>query len=200
MAKRTEITLEEFGNVFKYMVNNNKRLVDSGETPIALGIEGDAGCGKTSKIESLAAELGMTMVKLNLAELEEIGDLVGFPLKEFKVKELHEDGTSEEKWVPQDLLQIYFNQPCGTYEILGESRMGYATPAWLPREFNPNGTVLLLDDYTRANQLFMQATMELICRGSYVSWDLPKYTNIILSSNPDNGEFSVTGLDMAQRT
>ncbi|MDD7753392.1 MAG: hypothetical protein PUJ51_02640 [Clostridiales bacterium] len=45
--------------------------------------------------------------------------------------------------------------------------MSYATPSWLPREENPNGTIIILDDYTRANSLFMQATMELICTGKY---------------------------------
>ena len=43
--------------------------------------------------------------------------------------------------------------------------MSYAAPAWLPREDNPNGTIILLDDYTIANGLFMQATMELINTG-----------------------------------
>jgi hypothetical protein len=78
--------------------------------------------------------------------------------------------------------------------------MGYATPAWLPREENPNGCILALDDYTRASQLFMQATMELINEGKYISWSLPKNTTICLTTNPDDGEFSVQSLDSAQKT
>lgn len=35
---------------------------------------------------------------------------------------------------------------------------------------------------------------------SYISWKLPKYTSVILSSNPDDGQFSVTSLDNAQKT
>ena len=35
---------------------------------------------------------------------------------------------------------------------------------------------------------------------SYISWRLPKYTSIVLSSNPDDGQFSVTSLDNAQKT
>ena len=31
-----------------------------------------------------------------------------------------------------------------------------------------------------ANQLFMQATMELVNKGEYVSWKLPKNTQIVL--------------------
>lgn len=51
-----------------------------------------------------------------------------------------------------------------------------------------------------ANPLFMQATMELINTGSYISWTLPKNTNIVLTSNPDDGSYSVSSLDSAQKT
>ena len=78
--------------------------------------------------------------------------------------------------------------------------MSYATPSWLPREENPNGTIIILDDYTRANSLFMQATMELICTGKYSTWKLPENTTIVLSSNPDSGEHSVSSLDPAQKS
>ena len=61
--------------------------------------------------------------------------------------------------------------------------MSYATPSWLPREENPNGTIIILDDYTRANSLFMQATMELICTGKYSTWSLPSNTTIVLEKN-----------------
>lgn len=105
---------------------------------------------KTTVIKEFAEERGMTFVKLNLGELEEVGDLTGFPVKEFKINELDENGNvTATKWVAHDLLSTYFTKPCETYEITDESRMGYATPAWLPREENPNGVILLLDDYTR---------------------------------------------------
>lgn len=46
----------------------------------------------------------------------------------------------------------------------------------------------------------MQATMELINTGRYISWSLPENTTICLSSNPDNGSYSVTSLDSAQKS
>ena len=49
-----------------------------------------------------------------------------------------------------------------------------------------------------ANSLFQQAIMELICTGKYISWKLPKYTNILLTSNFDNGSYQVSSLDAAQ--
>ena len=51
-----------------------------------------------------------------------------------------------------------------------------------------------------ANALFMQATMELINTASYISWKLPKNTTIVLTTNPDDSEYSVSQLDNAQKT
>jgi hypothetical protein len=194
------ITLEEFSHIFKYLIENNKRLTADKKYPITVGIEGEAGTGKTSIIEQLAEEMGMTFVKINLSELEEVSDLTGFPIKEYLMSIKDEDGNFKEKWIPAEMLSVYTQLPCGDYEFLDQSRMSYATPAWLPREANPNGTILLIDDYTRANSLFMQATMELINTGRYISWSLPENTNIVLSSNPDNGSYSVTSLDSAQKS
>lgn len=119
--------------------------------------------------------------------------LVGFPIKEYKV--LNKDGQAE--WISADILH---DLNCTDLSITNETRMSYATPAWLPREDNPNGIMLCLDDYSRASQLLIQALLELINTGSYISWKLPKYTNIVLTSNPDNGNYSVTTLDNAVKS
>ena len=47
---------------------------------------------------------------------------------------------------------------------------------------------------------FIQATMELIDRGEYISWSLPPNCTIILTSNPDNGDYNVNSMDNAQKT
>jgi hypothetical protein len=46
----------------------------------------------------------------------------------------------------------------------------------------------------------MQATMEILDRQEYVSWKLPKNWHVILTTNPDNGDYNVTSLDIAQKT
>ena len=166
------ITLDEFKDIFKYLINNNKRLVEEGKYPIAIGIEGAAGLGKSTVLKDLAEEMGMTYAQINLSELEETSDLCGFPIKEYQI-----NCDGDIKWVPADLLP---SCNCSEYEFTGQTRMAYATPSWLPREGNPNGTILCLDDYTRANSLFMQATMQLIQTGKYVTWDLPNNTTIVL--------------------
>lgn len=42
--------------------------------------------------------------------------------------------------------------------------------------------------------------MDLILEQKYVSWSLPKKTTIVLSNNPDDGNYNVNSLDEAQRT
>ncbi|TXI86477.1 MAG: hypothetical protein E6Q36_09300 [Chryseobacterium sp.] len=47
---------------------------------------------------------------------------------------------------------------------------------------------------------FIQAVMELVDRQEYISWKMPKDWHIILTANPDNGEYLVNTIDTAQRT
>ena len=196
MDNLNEMTIGEFTGVFNYLLDNNKRLQEEGQTPIAIGIEGQAGIGKTSVVEQMAGERGMTFCKINLSQLEEVGDLTGFPQKEILLTWKGKDGGMKTKWWPESLLSKVPQNVVVTNTV----RMGYAPPAWLPKEENPNGCILLIDDYTRANPLFLQATMELINTASYISWSLPSNTTIVLTSNPDDGSYSVTALDSAQKT
>lgn len=196
MANLNEMTISEFTGVFNYLLDNNKQLHEKGLTPIAIGIEGEAGIGKTSLIQQIAKQRGMTLCKLNLSQLEEVGDLCGFPIKEVLLTWKTSQGESRSRWWPESRLS---RVPEGV-SITSQTRMSYAPPAWLPTEDNPNGCILILDDYTRGNQLFMQATMELINEGKYISWSLPKNTTICLTTNPDDGNFSVQSLDNAQKT
>lgn len=141
------ITLSQFKDILTYLIKNNRKLVDEGKNPLAVNIIGSAGVGKTTVIEDFCREQGMTYAKVSLSQMCEVSELSGFPIKEYEVVE--EDGTH--KWVPADVLQKYFQMPCGTYELTGESRMAYATPTWLPREENPKGTIVVLDDFSRKN-------------------------------------------------
>lgn len=167
---QNEINLQEFKRILNYLIDNNRKLVDEGKYPITVGCEGLPGCGKTSIIEQIAKERGMTYVKVSLSQVEEIGDISGFPIKEYKVNELDENGNIIcTKWVPQDTMSTYFQKPCETYEITTESRMAYAPPAWLPREENPNGILVTLDDWNRTNSVIMNCVMEIICTGKYMT-------------------------------
>jgi hypothetical protein len=46
MANLNELTIGEFTGVLNYLLDNNKQLEEKGLTPIAIGIEGEAGIGR----------------------------------------------------------------------------------------------------------------------------------------------------------
>lgn len=100
--------------------------------------------------------------------------LVGIPSKQYCMY----SPTGEEKWVTEKTINQFISMGytlCPTCE----PRMSYAVPEWVPQDPEEK-VLLLLDDYSRSNQLFMQATMELVNKGEYISWKLPKNTQIVL--------------------
>lgn len=185
-------------------INTNNKLQEKGHRLIAYNLVGEAGIGKTSVVEQLAAKRGMGFTKLNLAQLDEIGDLVGMPIKELEVQAyrvVEENGEKKlvaagRAWATESMLK---NLNPKLYKPTGNSRTSYAKPAWVP-EYNENGNILLLDDFTRCTPVFTQAIMELLRDQKYVSWKLPKKTTILLTSNPDNGNYNVSSMDEAQNT
>jgi hypothetical protein len=187
---QVQLNVEELKDFIKHMVNNNQHIQSEGKVPVATNIEGDAGLGKTSAIMQLGKEMNMQVVKLNLSQLEELGDLVGFPVKEFQI----ENAEGKTKWINE--AQIAAAQKAG-FKIV-DKRMSHAAPEWI--QGKGEGGFLVLDDYTRADHRFMQATMEILDRQEYVSWKLPKNWHVILTTNPDNGDYNVTSLDVAQKT
>ena len=189
--KQVNLTTEELGDFITHMITNNRFLQSQGKKPVAIGVEGEAGIGKTSKILQMADTLGLKCVKLSLSQIEEIGDLVGYPHKEFEV--CKDDGIC--KWIPESMLQTYVEYK---YKPTGNKRMTHAAPEWV-NGLNEGG-ILILDDYTRADSRFMQAAMEIIDRQEYISWRLPKDWHVILTTNPDSGDYHVSSLDPAQKT
>ena len=185
-----QLNVDELKGFIRHMVKNNQHIQSEGKVPVAINIEGDAGLGKTSAILQLGKELGMDVVKLNLSQIEELGDLVGFPIKEFLVK--NQEG--KQRWITE--TQVPAAMKAG-YTV-ADKRMSHAAPEWI--QGKGEGGFLILDDYTRADQRFMQACMEVLDRQEYISWKLPKNWHVILTTNPDNGDYNVTTLDVAQKT
>jgi hypothetical protein len=187
---QVQLNVDELKSFIKHMVKNNQHIQSEGKVPVAINIEGDAGLGKTSAIMQLGKELGMQVVKLNLSQLEELGDLVGFPVKEFEIQ----NAEGKTTWINESQISAATSKG---YKVIGK-RMSHAAPEWI--QGKGEGGFLILDDYTRADHRFMQATMEILDRQEYVSWKLPKNWHVILTTNPDNGDYNVTSLDVAQKT
>ena len=190
MSKITQLNVDELKGFLKHMVTNNQYIQKEGKVPVAINIEGDAGLGKTSAIVQLGKEMDMDVVKINLSQIEELGDLVGFPVKEFKIQ--NKEGKST--WIMETQIDAAMKKG---YKVV-EKRMAHAAPEWI--QGRTEGGFLVLDDYTRADHRFMQATMEILDRQEYISWSLLKNWHVILTTNPDNGEYQVTSLDDAQKT
>lgn len=207
MAKSNQ-NINELKTFLDHIINNNRYLQSKGKTPKAVEVIGESGIGKTSAIIQVAEEHKLNFVKLNLSQIEELGDLIGYPKEEYQVFKTvtKEDkaqlnytktqvGSKVAKWVDKVALPKY--EKAG-YIVSGQTRMGYSAPEWIANK--KDGGILLLDDWNRADIRFIQAIMEIIDRQEYISWKLPKDWHIILTANPDNGEYMVNSIDNAQRT
>ena len=193
MSKKTNLVAlnaKELKEFLNHIIENNRFLQEQNKMPVSIEVIGESGIGKTSAIIQLAKELDFNFVKLNLSQIEEIGDLVGFPIRQFEL----EKGT-EKTWVDENILEEKFKEG---YFSTGLNRMGYCPPEWISGK--EKGGILLLDDWNRADMRFIQAVMELIDRQQYISWSLPKDWHIILTTNPDNGDYLVSSIDNAQKT
>jgi len=219
---QVNLNIDEAKDFINHIIQNNRFLQEGGKNPVAIEVVGESGIGKTSTIIDIAKENNLNFVKLNLAQIEELGDLVGFPVRQFqmykettvkKVDDLNYtaaqraaassdiaamSGTVTKKvgqWVDELAVDSYLKNG---YKMTGKNRMSYAAPEWIADV--KEGGILLLDDWNRADIRFIQACMELIDRQTYISWSLPKDWHIILTANPDNGDYMVNSVDSAQKT
>ena len=71
-------------------------------------------------------------------------------------------------------------------------------PEWVPDEDGPG--ILLIDDVNRADDRILRGIMQLLQNYELVSWKLPAQWQIILTANPDGGDYSVTPMDDAMLT
>ena len=221
---QVNLNVTELKGFVNHIITNNRYLQEAGKNSVSVEVVGESGIGKTSTIVELAQDNNLKFVKLNLAQIEELGDLVGFPVRQFQmykekkvaVKQQYNlsmvtatqraAGTSLAnlnqtvtkkvgQWVDELAVQEYLKNG---YKMTGKNRMSYCAPEWIADA--KAGGILLLDDWNRADTRFIQAVMELIDRQSYISWTLPKDWHIILTANPDNGDYMVNSVDSAQKT
>ena len=279
MSTQVNLNIEEAKDFLRHVIKNNNHLQETGKVPTAVNIEGPAGIGKTSMVGQLGEELDCEVIRLNLAMIEELGDLIGFPVRQFQlctdgtkatgtkeiqvpktisktiqvtetvnetvtenrpvnkqvmgadgqlvirtvmtsvqvqkpveklVNKVIEETIMETKivpidggdtgaeclWIDENATEEYVKRG---YRFTGEKRMSYCPPEWIAGVEDRKG-ILILDDYSRADQRFIQACMTLIETQKYISWELPKGWTILLTTNPDNGEYLVTPMDVAQKT
>jgi len=220
---QVNLNIEELKGFVNHIVSNNRFLQKDRKNPVSIEVVGESGIGKTSSIIEMAKELDLDFVKLNLAQIEELGDLVGFPVRQFQMYKEKQVTVSNDnlemvtatqraagaslanlsstvtkkvgQWVDELAVQEYLKNG---FKMTGKNRMSYCAPEWISNK--KKGGILLLDDWNRADVRFIQAVMELVDRQTYISWSLPEDWHIILTSNPDNGDYMVNSVDAAQKT
>jgi len=181
MLKATDLS-----NIIQHIVDNNRFLEKQAKKKNTILIEGPAGIGKTSIVEQVAEANGLAFAKINLAQVDDAGEISGFPIREFEVR----DGT----WINEKHLESLLEKP----DLTGRTKTTYCRPHWVPDD--ATGGILLLDDYTRAPQHIMQACMELVDKQENLGWKLPSDWHIFITTNPADGDYFVTELDTAQQT
>ena len=170
------------------------------EVRVTLNCMSCPGVGKTSIVKSLATTPidwngkhydGFKVIDIPLAQIEEMGDVLGYPVEEIKM--IDKDGNN--KWIKavDCLIKDFLDKG---YTTDGEQRTIYAPPSWVPKEECPG--VLLFDDGNRASQRIMKGLMQLVQDYRTISWSIPKGWTIVFTGNPDNRFNQVTSMDTAQ--
>ena len=184
--------------VKEWLMENIMDNIDR-DVRITLNIMSCPGVGKTSIVKDLAHTPiewrgkkydGFQVVDIPLAQIEELGDVLGYPVEEIKFTK---DGKT--KWIKavDSLIKTYIEDGWHTDN---EQRTIYAPPSWVPREERPG--VLLFDDGNRASQRIIKGLMQLVQDYRTISWDIPNGWTIVFTGNPDNRFNQVTSMDTAQ--
>ena len=79
-----------------------------------------------------------------------------------------------------------------------DNKTVFVAPEWVPREEGPG--ILLIDDVNRADDRILRGIMQLLQNYELISWKLPPNWHVILTANPDGGDYSVTPMDDAMIT
>ena len=215
MAKQTteklKIESSQVVDLLDFIYNNNKKIQALGYKPKALNIKGVHGIGKSTVVIDYCEENNIQHVLVDFSSLEETGDVIGLPKEEYymcidnpvkkevtlpngktvMVNELNEQCV----WVVKSAIQTYQSKG---YHLTGETRMSYSIPKWLQEIDRSKGGILILDDFNRAPQAFMQMVMGIFLDQRTQAWKLPLGWTVVATSNPGDSNYNSEEMDPAQ--
>ena len=161
----------EVSEVLTYIFERNDELNEQDERGTPVCIWGTHGLGKTALVHDFAKSRGWQFAYIAPAQFEEMGDLHGMPVEFDPTPEAPNSG---------DEYTIYY------------------PPDWVPKEEGPG--ILLLDDLNRADDRILRGCMQLLQNFELKSWSLPPKWQIVATTNPEGGDYSVTPMDDAMIT
>ncbi|OVE80496.1 hypothetical protein BVY01_00155 [bacterium I07] len=170
-STHARITPSQLPLLLEDLYEENNKLEAIGARKIVPNIQGQPGIGKTQIVQDFASlkNLGLVMVTPDM--LAEVGDLNGLP----------------------DIERIQN----------GETITTLRPPDWvfaiLRKSEDKKGCILLLDDHNRVDPQVVNAEMSVFQNHKIAGVELPKGVFIILTSNPEGGQFMVTEMDPAQQ-
>ena len=149
--KQTVYKPTETYNLLKQLIESNDKIIANKGLPVSISVVGVHGIGKTTVIRELANDMGRDFFKLNLSQITEPSELVGFYTKEYQlIKGL------ETVWCTENMRPEYSKSGYLRTEL---TRTKPCPPDWVVN-LKENG-ILCLDDFSRGNQLLMQSVMEI---------------------------------------
>ena len=172
-----DLNSKEISSFLEYAMKQNDVLASKGKRGTPICIWGKHGIGKTEMVIQFAKENNWPYVYCAPAQFEEMGDLHGIP-------------------------EIF--DPTPDSPNSGDEYTVYRPPAWLRDAIdnidkNKPG-ILILDDFNRAGKRILQGCMQLLQMYALYSWSLPPKWQIVLTANPEGGEYTVTEMDDAMIT
>lgn len=126
-------------------IEANKMLEKKGLLKNAINLEGLPGIAKTSSVIQFCNDNGIGFEKVNMGTIDDLGEITGFPLKEFQLEK-----AGDLIWANDKSFDLYVKSG---YHPTGETRTGYAEPKWVSNLKRYETSILLLDDSFRASTL-----------------------------------------------
>jgi len=174
----------------------NIELSKLGLVPSTLEIGGNHGIGKSdiakNAVKKAFGDEGV-FIYFSAAQLEDASDWVGLPSNDVI---LERDG--DRITIPVHIAEPFIKLDYKYVDCLTSIKAA----DWTKR-VKPNKTVILIDDYTRANPIIMQALMAFLLDQKLGDWICPPGVTIILTTNPptgsNNSKYQVSNLDDAQK-
>ncbi len=177
---------------------------------------GLAGMSKTAMIEEFRnipvtyndkQYAGFEVISIPMAQIEEMGDVLGCPEdfvemeREINVSNSEDKTilTKEKKYVLVQDAVLKSHKEKG-WDFTEDSRLitKNCPPEWVPTEEKPG--IILFDDGNRASVRILKGLMQLVQDYKTISWSIPKGWTIMFTGNPDQQDYLVATQDSAMIT